>query len=481
MRRLTAVVAALVIVVGATVAATPSAQAQQSPVEASISRLYRAYFMRNPDRNGLAYWVGRSRAGESLVSMSEFFARSGEFTSRYGHLDDAAFVDLVYLSVLFRPPDDAGLRHWVAELGAGRTTRGRVMVGFSESPEFVQRAATTHPLAVGKVSQRQRPDPPQVWDMSDPDVLAVNGRSFVFGSTNNMKLPVQEVLDFDDLLSENAERWHRNPVDAMPTKPAWVDPEEWEIWAPSAVTIGGRHHMYFASKRAGATDEWNDQCIGHAVADHPTGPYVPDPDPFYCGLPPHGASNPWGRGALDPEIVTGPDGKLYMLAALSLTNANIGAMRLDGQGRIASKVYFLLRHQYDWHDGVADGVVNPSFLENPTMTYDAQTSTWLLFHSSGGWEGTGYHTGFARCATPLGPCRPDARGPFLVSGNGRTGPGGLDVFTDHRGVLRVAYATWTEGHENQVGAIGEYKRQTTFARLLLAPVSNPADQEVSLG
>jgi hypothetical protein len=217
------------------------------------------------------------------------------------------------------------------------------------------------------------------------------------------------------------------------------------------------------------------------VADRPEGPYVPDPEPFYCGLPPHGASNPWGRGALDPEVVKAPDGKLYMLVALSLTNANIGAMRLDGNGNIAGKVYFLLRQQYDWHDGVTDGQVGPSFLENPTMTFDPATSTWLLFHSSGGWQGTGYHTGFARCATPLGPCRPEPRGPFLVSGNGRTGPGGMDVFTDPKGVLRVAYASWTEGFENQVGSIGEYKRQTTFARLLLAPVANPAEQEISLG
>jgi len=479
MRKLVVLAVAVATLVGTAI--SPATAADLTAPEASISRLYRAYFMRNPDRNGLAYWVDRGRSGESLVEMSEFFALSPEFMNRYGHLDTTAFVDLVYLSVLFRPPDAAGLAHWTSDLDSGRTTRGRVMVGFSESPEFVQRAATTHPLAVGNVYLRQRPEPPQVWDMADPDVLVVNGRNLVFGSTNNMKLPVQEIFDFDDVLSENAERWHRNPVDAMPTRPDWVDPEEWQIWAPSAVTIDGEHHMYFASMRDGATDEWNDQCIGHAVADRPEGPYVPDPEPFYCGLPAHGESNAWGRGALDPEVVTGPDGKLYMLVALSLTNANIGAMRLDAEGRISSQVYFLLRHHYDWHDGVEDGVVNPSFLENPTMTYDRHTSTWLLFHSSGGWQGTGYHTGFARCATPLGPCRPDRRGPFLVSGNGRTGPGGLDVFTDAQGVIRVSYASWTEGHENQVGEVGEYKRQTTFGRLLLSAVADPAEQDVSLG
>src|SRR5690606_13950844 len=156
------------------------------------------------------------------------------------------------------------------------TSRGRVMVGFSESPEFVQRAATTHPLAVGQVALRQRPAAPQVWDMADPDVLVVSGRTFVFGSTNNVKLPGPEITDFTQPITENAARWHRTPTDAMPTRPAWVDPDEWQIWAPSAVTIDGRHHLYLASMRAVATDEWNDQCIGRAVADRPEGPYVPD-------------------------------------------------------------------------------------------------------------------------------------------------------------------------------------------------------------
>lgn len=480
MRRLAMVVAVL-LTATAMVTIAPRPTEAQSSVEGSVTRLYRAYFMRNPDRKGQAYWVEQTQEGTTLEEIAEFFARSGEFVNRYGRLDDTAFVDLVYLSVLSRTPDRAGLEHWVSSLGADRITRGRVMLGFSESPEFVQKAATTHPLSVGRVALRQEPAQPHLWDMSDPDVLVVGSRTFVFGSTNNMKVPVQEITSYTEPLERNAERWHRNPTDAMPTRPAWVDPEEWQIWAPSAATIDGEHHLWFASMRDGATDEFNDQCVGHAVADRPEGPYVPDPEPFYCGLPAHGSSNAWGRGALDPEVVTSPRGDHYLLVALSLTNANIGAMRLDDEGRIDGREYFLLRQQFDWQDGVDDDRLGPTFMENPTMAYDARTSTWLLFYSAGAWHTDRYHTGFARCATPLGPCRADDRGPFLVSGNGRTGPGGLDVFTDPTGTLRAAYATWTEGHENQVGDVGEYKRQTTFARLLLAPVNDPADQEISLG
>lgn len=94
------------------------------------------------------------------------------------------------------------------------------------------------------------------------------------------------------------------------------------------------------------------------------------------------------------------------------------------------------------------------------MIYDPATRTYLLFYSAGQWYTARYVTGFARCATPLGPCRLDARGPMLMGGIGRTGVGGLTAFEDSGGALRVAYASWEAGRENQVGPAGTYKRQT---------------------
>ena len=52
----------------------------------------------------------------------------------YGELDNAGFVDLVYLNVLGRLPDDAGRSFWLDRLDTGSNTRGEVMIGFSESP-----------------------------------------------------------------------------------------------------------------------------------------------------------------------------------------------------------------------------------------------------------------------------------------------------------------------------------------------------------
>jgi hypothetical protein len=101
-------------------------------------RLYEAYFLRIPEVAGLKYWIGARRGGRSLPSVSDFFASSSEFKNRYGTLTDAQFVDLVYQNVLGRLPDSAGASFWTGQLSGKRRTRGGVMLGFSESPEYIR-------------------------------------------------------------------------------------------------------------------------------------------------------------------------------------------------------------------------------------------------------------------------------------------------------------------------------------------------------
>lgn len=98
-------------------------------------RLYRAYFLRNPDHAGLEFWVQKRRAGWSINRISNEFAASAEFKNRYGSLTSAQFVDLVYRNVLGRSPDGAGRSYWEGRLRAG-LSRGQLMTGFSESPEY---------------------------------------------------------------------------------------------------------------------------------------------------------------------------------------------------------------------------------------------------------------------------------------------------------------------------------------------------------
>ncbi len=101
-----------------------------------VTRLYSAFFLRNPDTPGLAYWWGEVNTGRSLQRIANIMASSSEFIDRYGSLTNGEYVDLVYQNVLGRAPDPSGRSFWIAELDSGRRTRGEMMVGFSESSEY---------------------------------------------------------------------------------------------------------------------------------------------------------------------------------------------------------------------------------------------------------------------------------------------------------------------------------------------------------
>ncbi len=106
--------------------------------EGTVYRLYRAYFLREPDQKGFTSWYISTYQGWSLDRISQFFASSGEFRTRYGNLDDAGFMDLIYRNVMGRAPDTAGYGFWLGQLGEG-VDRGSVMLKFSDSPEYKAR------------------------------------------------------------------------------------------------------------------------------------------------------------------------------------------------------------------------------------------------------------------------------------------------------------------------------------------------------
>lgn len=140
LRCLRSMVAALLI--AAVLLTTPFATSDASASEprgsaATVGRLYQAYFDRVPDDGGRAYWVSRLGDDLSLIDMAELFEQSPEFQTKYGELSDRAFVELIYSNVLGRDPDGNGFEFWVDELASGTRSRSEVMIGFSESDEFV--------------------------------------------------------------------------------------------------------------------------------------------------------------------------------------------------------------------------------------------------------------------------------------------------------------------------------------------------------
>jgi hypothetical protein len=99
-------------------------------------RLYYAALARMPDYAGLQNWSANLHAGVlTLTGAADQFAGSDEFLLKYGSLDNTGYVQQLYRNVLGREADPSGLADWVGRLNGG-ASRGTVLVGFSESPEF---------------------------------------------------------------------------------------------------------------------------------------------------------------------------------------------------------------------------------------------------------------------------------------------------------------------------------------------------------
>ncbi len=105
---------------------------------APMVRLYYAHLRRAPDYDGLRFWTGKLSNGTGIATISENFARSQEFKNSYGSLSDAEYVELVYLNVLDRKAEASGRDYWIEQLASG-VTRGTMMALFAESKEFRNR------------------------------------------------------------------------------------------------------------------------------------------------------------------------------------------------------------------------------------------------------------------------------------------------------------------------------------------------------
>lgn len=108
-----------------------------------VFRLYQAAFGRMPDTPGLSHNIRLADQGVSLDQLAAAFLGSPEFGRIYPNwLSDAVLVDQLYLNVLDRRADAAGLAGWLERLEEGSWTRSEMLVGFSESPENIQRLAS---------------------------------------------------------------------------------------------------------------------------------------------------------------------------------------------------------------------------------------------------------------------------------------------------------------------------------------------------
>lgn len=266
-------------------------------------------------------------------------------------------------------------------------------------------------------------------DFPDPWVLRSGGTYYAYSTTiDSLNLPVMTSRDLvhwvvrGEGLRDVASwaQWHQTPHGRVAT-----------TWAPTVARFGPRWVHAYATpvRRRGARK----MCLStsSSTARSPLRGFVDRrTTPLVC---------PRDRGAIDPAYFTDVSGAHYLLwkrEQTSTSPSQLFVSRLSASGlRVVGTPHFLLAPTEAWESPL---------IENPAMIrYRRQ---YYLFYSGGSYADSSYATGYARCASVVGPCTRVGHSPLLATGGRVAGTGGAMAFVDREGLLRLAYAAWDRGN-----------------------------------
>lgn len=99
------------------------------------TRLYSCCLGREPEEGGLKYWsMALTNLEETGAGAARFFFESPEFVNL--KTTDEEYVTRLYKTFMDREPEKGGFEYWVDQLKSGSATRHDVLVFFGASPEF---------------------------------------------------------------------------------------------------------------------------------------------------------------------------------------------------------------------------------------------------------------------------------------------------------------------------------------------------------
>jgi Ca2+-binding RTX toxin-like protein len=99
-------------------------------------RIYEAVLGRAPDLEGLGYWINDMDNGASLVTVAKGFIESSEFIDKFGaDPSNETYINLLYNNILEREPDVEGLNYWLSKMEKGIDSPEVVLASFSEGYE----------------------------------------------------------------------------------------------------------------------------------------------------------------------------------------------------------------------------------------------------------------------------------------------------------------------------------------------------------
>ena len=123
------------------------------------------------------------------------------------------------------------------------------------------------------------------------DILAVEGKGRVGWFC---------MEDYHVFSSANLTDWTDHGMIVTQNNIPWVRPNSYSMWAPDCIYRNGKYYFYFPTSPKDTTINGRGFTVGVAVADKPSGPFVPEPTPIK------------GVRGIDPNVFIDKDGQAYL-------------------------------------------------------------------------------------------------------------------------------------------------------------------------
>lgn len=141
---------------------------------------------------------------------------------------------------------------------------------------------------------------------ADPSARVFGDRVYVYPS-HDILAPEEATRkdwfcmeDYHVFSSENLTDWTDHGIIVQQNKVPWVLPNSYSMWAPDCIERNGKYYFYFPSTSKDTLGTRRGFTIGVAVADTPTGPFLPQTNPIK------------GVRGIDPNVFIDKDGQAYL-------------------------------------------------------------------------------------------------------------------------------------------------------------------------
>jgi cyclophilin family peptidyl-prolyl cis-trans isomerase len=114
-----------------------------------VQTMYVAYYGRPGDEGGMDFWANKlAEVNGNLDAIIDAFGNSEEFQERFGDLGNEELVNNIFLQLLGRDADEAGLAWYVGKLEAGDFTLASIALNVADGPQGDDIAVIANKLAV---------------------------------------------------------------------------------------------------------------------------------------------------------------------------------------------------------------------------------------------------------------------------------------------------------------------------------------------